>query len=415
MADREFSPESLPDLLPVYYKRLFPYGPYYRWLSYGNVRSNYFEQREFSFTLPGDVYVRYQSFTSQNEMETEIRRRNPLKIDIGAVFSLRPKDHHMLPSFRPMEKELIFDIDMTDYDEVRSCCSGADICVKCWRFMSIACKILDAALRGRRGIHCWVCDESARSLDDEARAVVAEYLQLISGGANMRKKVVLRGDKLHTSVRRAKDMVEKQFVNMCVEEQNILGTSESMEKFFGLIPDEIMKQDVKKEFQRHSTSKQRWEAVVKHIRYLRSKGQLKRNQQFLLEEIMLQYAYPRLDINVSKGLNHLLKSPFCIHPKTGKVCVPFNPKAAEKFNPTTVPTISELIQEINEYDAKSKEIDSDDVKSRMKDYKKTSMLKSIVVFEEFVRNLESTWKGKRLDASGMYTEVAYSEKLYVYI
>ena len=79
--------------------------------------------------------------------------------------------------------------------------------------------------------------------------------------------------------------------------------------------------------------------VIDTVSLFRLQGQLKRRSQFILEEIMLQYAYPRLDINVTKGLNHLLKSPFCVHPKTGKICLPFHPRAAEKFNPCSVPTI----------------------------------------------------------------------------
>ena len=71
----------------------------------------------------------------------------------------------------------------------------------------------------------------------------------------------------------------------------------------------------------HKNSVERWNMMNTMIHQFLKKRDNKTGWKItknILNEIMLQFAYPRLDIAVSKGLNHLLKSPFCIHPKTGE-------------------------------------------------------------------------------------------------
>ena len=69
------------------------------------------------------------------------------------------------------------------------------------------------------------------------------------------------------------------------------------------------------------------------------------------EALVFTYLYPRLDANVSTGINHLLKSVWCIHPKTGKsklsllylvgkICVPIDSRKPDEFKVEEVPTLT---------------------------------------------------------------------------
>lgn len=100
----------------------------------------------------------------------------------------------------------------------------------------------------------------------------------------------------------------------------------------------------------NTDSRSKWHKIYAEL----SQNDMKKNTNSLtkaelcFKEIKLNVLFPRLDINVSKHINHLLKSPFCVHPKTGLLSVPMNEKDILNFKITNIPSLKETIEEFME-------------------------------------------------------------------
>lgn len=110
------SPSS-PQVMNAFYRRLFPYRPFFLWMNQDNgecppirclpvaadattadhtVPSKLFTHREFAFTLANDVYIRYNSFYNIDEFKREILRLNPSRFEIGPQYNARVRQMHLL-------------------------------------------------------------------------------------------------------------------------------------------------------------------------------------------------------------------------------------------------------------------------------------------------------------------------------
>lgn len=250
--------------------------------------------------------------------------------------------------FVPLQHELVFDIDISDYDDVRNCCKETRICPKCWPFMKIGAKVLHSILTkefgfrhllfvfsGRRGFHCWVADRSARELNAEARRAIGDYFSLITGGMSMVKRVTLNPKHgIHPMVAKALEEIDKEFDDLMVDKQDFLATDHLMQSVIDLCTDDNLQAKLSECKHRARTTSDRWKMMQ-----LISRSYKGNKKNYLIQEIKLQHCFPRIDANVTKGLNHLLKLPFCIHPKTGNVCVPISIETIDSFDLVAVPNI----------------------------------------------------------------------------
>ncbi|NXR08136.1 PRI1 primase, partial [Semnornis frantzii] len=283
---------------------------------------------------------------------------------------------------------------------------------------------------GRRGVHCWVCDDEVRRWSPALRAAAVEYLSLV--------KVVY-----------------------ALVGQDILGSPERWNKVLALVPEDILSREapwcwvrrgsvrgemrptvpavsldhrpqhrelLQAEFPRKRDSVQRWELLRGRMERTRRAGGTGRTAPCYADwEVMLQFCFPRLDINVSKGVGHLLKSPFSVHPKTGRISVPLDLQSLDQFDPFTVPTISSLCHELDVASDDGEDSGETEPKRRVRgeqgqsqgtaqgspqklllllsppnlpDYKKTSLAPYVRVFEHFVEEMEHARRGELLRRSG---------------
>ena len=215
------------------------------------ISSSYFHNREFSFTLANDVYCRYLCFKTAENFKETLVNRVPYKIDIGAVYNIPPDRHNASDkkAFVPTQKEMVFDIDMNDYDDVRTCCKGANVCERCFAYLKIAMVVITDILgedfnftnllwvfSGRRGIHAWVCDEAAREMQNDMRQAVVSYCNL-GVGNEMSGKMQL-SYPLHPRLKKMYPYLKKKFEEIIIGDHNLLSIETHREKFLSYLPDQ---------------------------------------------------------------------------------------------------------------------------------------------------------------------------------
>ncbi|CEL62653.1 DNA primase small subunit [Rhizoctonia solani AG-1 IB] len=357
-----------PEVTMAFYRRLYPFKPIHNWLNQEHAPSRLITNREFALTLQGDVYLRYNSFSSAEEMKKEICRYNPTRFEIGPVYSARPRDKKSLRpgAFTPTARELVFDIDMTDYDSIRTCCAGKGICRRCWKFIAVAVKVLDRTLRqdfgykhlmwvysGRRGIHLWISDKEAMDLTDDERRAIVQYIEVVKGGKDQVKKVNIRSSasgntpgSIHPALQKSLGILSEEFGDLILIDQDVFAKPDSWQELLQLLPDKDLVNDLQMSWDgRAIPSEAKWKELRSAISGM--KENRKALMKAVIEDIVFQYSYPRIDTEVSKHRNHLLKAPFCVHPGTGRVCVPVDPAHVDEFDPEAVPTIGGLLRELD--------------------------------------------------------------------
>ncbi|MFW9777243.1 MAG: DNA primase catalytic subunit PriS [Candidatus Heimdallarchaeota archaeon] len=287
-----------------------------------------FSYREFGFISLHGKFFRNLSFETPHEFVDFLVDRTPTDVYVGAVFDTPPTRETPIHTLEWRGHELVFDLDLTDYDAVRKficSCQGAEqVCHSCWQLITLAIEIIDETLRmdfglenitwvfsGRRGVHGWIKDDIGFNLDQEQRKAIVDYMSIVHGEgetARVHDRTKLRYDfrkRIEQTVFRyfLRNIKRKDLIELGFSANTASDVIRQLKHQDGLIDENFMR--------RFNLN------LAKINKY---------------DEILRRWA-PRIDHKVTIDLRRLLRLPTSIHGKTGHVARILLTKDILSFDP----------------------------------------------------------------------------------
>jgi predicted DNA primase small subunit len=323
-----------------YYSKFFDVNQLWRVIKHDS-----FDTREFGFER-GDIktdslslnftFSRNKSFKDPEDLTTFLGIFNIGGAYIGALYDdplssgISSKDHVSIHDTKWLGRELIFDLDLNEYDPVRFCgCKGRDYCEYCWGLLQDASIIIEETLRedfgfkklewvftGGRGYHCWVLDEEVFDIPQETRSGIVHYMQLINDPLGEQ-----RIEPIGDTATPLKERIYKYLID----------------KFIDKSPKEVFKEiNIGEKALSTLKDKYKKELFNRYSDLIPTKS----NEEDFLNQ-MIKYYYPRIDHKVTIDTRRLIRMPGSIHGRTGLISQ-FIDKP-EKFYPHDAKTINDLV------------------------------------------------------------------------
>ncbi len=301
------------------------------------------------FAFEGEVYKRYVSVTSPNELKVAAYNFPGIRtIHFGAFYGRRPSRN--MRDNAPRRRVLSFDIDLTDKEwlPVKDATGevSAELCDKAWCVSAASIDILKRLLKvafgytkvlavysGRRGVHVHVFDDAAMSLSSEGRSAVVGY---INGNVNVETERATSGVRLVMQMHNLKKLVYVWFNEMMtaglfdsVSARRDLVRRLDLAKYNQLKDELGTLEDDAGDMEDGPTA---WRYILDKLNAAKKKVPWVSAR---LDCAVLAYVWPKLDEKVTGDIAHLTKVPFACHAKSGRVACAVDPNGYWDFCPRT--------------------------------------------------------------------------------